>query len=498
MALIIIFLAHLSTLTISSLAWIDEVQTIEFGRRTLEPYSDWSLNWSVQLDRPIVLLSYLGATLQELAFRASNLSMIGPRLASLIGAMIAATIFLGYLLSRKTPKQLAWLLALIFVLEPMFVHSYRGVRVDCWALALCFSSCSLLRLAIDKTQKAQTSTWLVALAGSFAITGIIVWPSAILLYPLIGVEFIELILKVQALDKSGKLAVKQIIAFILGGVITAGLLVIPIWQQLTMALSDLKLISSSDRTLRERYDILSEISIIFHHLASTYNISPLIPITAVVGIIHARDKKLVFATLLVAIFLLSTKVYAFRAIYFLPYVLCLASSTYQSFKETAKTNFNRVFSGLLILLLTWCFVLSLIVRPATALIQKDLRNPNILYQSGTSLIGAGSQKVYINPLELYYAGRSLGWKMFFPFDINTLDLQNQQDHQALKRFFTHVDFAIITPAKIKPEMIERIEGAGLRQQKSFTLGPTNNRYTGQTPNTIKSQPYGPYTLYGRN
>src|ERR1044071_8427894 len=68
-----IFLIHLLTFTISPTLWVDEAQIIEHGRLTLfEPHGAWSVNWWSTPNRPVLLWSYLGPALQEMAFRLTT------------------------------------------------------------------------------------------------------------------------------------------------------------------------------------------------------------------------------------------------------------------------------------------------------------------------------------------------------------------------------------------------------------------------------------------
>ncbi|BAY66038.1 hypothetical protein NIES22_61510 [Calothrix brevissima NIES-22] len=502
-ALFIVFIVHLSTITISPPAWNDEVQIIEYGRLTLEPHTDWSINWSVAAQRPVFLYSYLGVTLQELAFRASNLSIFGPRLTSVIGGMIAATALLVWLLSRKTPKAISWLLALTFLLEPMFVQSYRGARIDCWAFAFCFGCCWLLRLAFNKFQNAQKFTWLVFLAGSVAAANMFVWPSAVLLYPLVLLEFAELIWQVQIVSKNWKITLWQIIAFVIGGIITACLLTIPIWQQFTMSLSDLQVMASGDRTLRNRANFLAELKSNLNDVIITYKINPLLPIIALVGMFYSRNKTLNLTLIFMGALLTSSKFYTFRAIYLLPYIIYMIVGIYKSFESKHKKNHLRVVYSIVIILLTWSIVLSLIVRPVLALSQKESRDPIILHNAGVAMINDTSHKVYVNAIELYYAGRELGWKMFFPFD-----LQNEQREKnisaasdmKLRQFIAGIDDAVTAQYNISSEMIQRMESMGFKLQKTFTDSQNKNissEKKEQKALKSESRPYGPYKLYTR-
>ncbi|MFB2773257.1 hypothetical protein ACE1AT_28890 [Pelatocladus sp. BLCC-F211] len=494
-AIVIVFVVHLLTLTISLPIWQDEVQIIEYGRLTLEPQSDWSLNWSVLTNKPIYLFSYLGVILQELAFRASNLSMVGPRLASLLGAIIAATAFLGWLLSRKTPKRVAWILALIFLLEPLFVQSYRGARVDCWVFALCFASCWMLRLAMERIQNGQRSIWLVTLAGSLTAANIFVWPSAVLLYPLVIVELVELIQRVQTVSKDWKTSLSQIILFAVGAGITAILLVIPIWWHITRILSDLQLIGSADKRLNTETEIISALK----NTLFIYKFNPLLPIIVLIGFIFSHENKLRLTTLFLLVFIVITRSYALRVIYLSPYILCLFGGIFQYFEQKRQTKIHRrIASSLLILLLTWSIVLSLVVRPVMVLSQKEGRNPQLIYNAGISSIGTGSHKVYLDVFPFYYVGRSLGWKMFlpfgFPFDRRSEDLQQGNDVK-FRQLLSSVDYAIV-PQNITPEMISLIEEAGLRYQKTL-VNSAKNDYINEKVKQFIIPPYGPYMLYIR-
>src|SRR4029453_13430310 len=131
-------LITLLTLGIFPPLWNYEAQIIEHGR-LLPFHSDhtWSMNWWSAANRPILLWSYLGPALQETAFRVTRPLSTGPRLASLVGAMAAATVLLGWLLAMKTDRRVTFMLGLIFLVDPMFVQNYRGARIDCWALAFC-------------------------------------------------------------------------------------------------------------------------------------------------------------------------------------------------------------------------------------------------------------------------------------------------------------------------------------------------------------------------
>ncbi|MFZ2097168.1 MAG: hypothetical protein WAV05_11080, partial [Anaerolineales bacterium] len=183
LAITVIALIHSFTLTISPTVWPDEVDIIDYGRVALQPNTEWSINWQEE-DRPRLMLSYLGPILQEWAFQFSGESLVGPRAISLIGALAAATIAVGWLRSRGTSAFKAGLLGLIFLLDPLFTQSYRGARVDGWAMALGLGACWVLSRTSWRIQNGRTYHGMVLLAGALDLLAFFVWPSAVMLFPL--------------------------------------------------------------------------------------------------------------------------------------------------------------------------------------------------------------------------------------------------------------------------------------------------------------------------
>lgn len=120
--LTIVFLIHCLTLTVSPPIWQDEVQIIEYGRIFLQPITDWSVNWDLLNARPFFFLFYLGCLLQEWAFKAANFSIAGSRIFTLIGASVAATTTMGWLLYRQVPRKIAALLGLALLLDPYYIY----------------------------------------------------------------------------------------------------------------------------------------------------------------------------------------------------------------------------------------------------------------------------------------------------------------------------------------------------------------------------------------
>jgi hypothetical protein len=480
--LVVISLIHCLTLTTSPPIWIDEVSIIEIGRTFFEPHSDWSIHWNVLTDSPSVVFYYFWAMFQELAFRAANFSIQGPRLLTLLGAMTAATTLVGWLLSRQISRMVAYLLGVIFLLDPMFTQSYRGDRIDCWVFASCLASCWLLRIANQRIQRNQSTILLVSLAGSLAAIALFIWPSALILYPLIAFELISLILAARKFPENQKTIISLIFGFVLGGIVTTLLLLIPIWNQLSDTIDSFRVLSQS-RVGQFGWNIIIDI-------VRSFIISPFLPIIAVLA--YRRNKILALTSLFAFAIVASSGVYIFRSLYLLPYFVVLTSEIYRDNLPKIRIFNSRVRAIILILLLSWSISLSLIVRPIAGLSNQEGRNPDLLVDAGISSIGEGEFGVWDSTWQFYATGRLLKWKMFQPFGLETAS-SNQ-----IKNFLDRLDYAIFGD-QIPDDKKELVKLAGFKQVKRIDLKVTKNQgLFAKLTSFIKSRKYGPYTLYSRN
>ncbi len=473
LAVTLIFFVHCLTLTISPTVWQDEVQIIEYGRLVLERNTDYSINWLTSQNKPLFPLCYLGPLIQELAFKITNLSIIGTRILSLLGAIVASTNLLGWLLASQINKKISFILAIIFLLDPMFVQSYKGDRIESYVFALCFGACWILKTVqndIENNTNQKNHIFLCILAGSLTSMAFFIWPSAVILYPLIFFQFLNLIFSIHNLPHKRNL----IIATICAGIMTAILLIIPIYTEIINAVLNTKNFTKNTAGGLTNFTDIKAWLVVF-------TLSPFLPLIALFSLIYNKQKLLGSMTIFAVTLVLVTQVYLFRAIYLLPYIIYIVSLLYQNSPKLQSNKINsRLKNSFLIIALIWCISLSIFVRPITALSQKTGRNPDLLVNAARSSIGTGQKRVLLGVYEFYYPGRILGWKTFK----SMYDGFDEKDMQSFEYIIFRKDTA--------KAYIDYAEKSGFQYQQTLL---ENNQIQSQ----IKSAtPYGPYLLYHKN
>jgi hypothetical protein len=258
---------------------------------------------------------------------------------------------------------------------------------------------------------------IVCLSGILTAIAPFFWSSALLVYPLILIHLIELIQKINLFTDQNvlKQQSKVIVLFLIGWVMMLGVLLLPILPQLHIKLLHFQTLTNHHGPLQKRTDFLLEFKNTANNIIYTAKLNPFLFLAMLVGLIGVRNRNLVIVTLFASGLVIATAFYSLRCIYLLPYFISLMVGLFQTNpRKTSNLLHRRVTLIILLLTLIWCISLSLIVRPAIALSQYSGRNPDYLSRAGVSLVGAGSEKVYLGngALELYYVGRRLGWKMY--------------------------------------------------------------------------------------
>jgi hypothetical protein len=393
---------YLPTLTLTKHIWQDEVQILELGRGVFGDLDQThSMAWQVTKQRPAASVAYLGPSLQEISYRVFAPSPAGPRISSILGAVLASAALLGWLFSRGTIAWVAAACSLLLVWDPLFVEGYRGARVDSWSMASMLVALWIIAggLENDKELRFRPARWQVA-AGLFIALAGLVWVSAVLLLPLVALQCLQ----GSSNSQPGELR-PRIAALVWIGVFAFfffTLLLIPLAPNLATQFADLKA-GVGDKT-SEGINLAA--------FLAPYVRSPWVPLVALAGIIYARLWGLGLALVAAAWGVLMTGAYVHRSVYLLPYFLvAIAASTTVLLRSNKGSRLKPIFGvAVLVLLLAWSAGLGLGARTLIAWKERQFRNPDLLRVMLRDKISPQPIKAYLVPYELYYAARELGWK----------------------------------------------------------------------------------------
>lgn len=471
------------------------------------------MTWMIEAGKPMLLWSYLGPLIAETAFHLGGDSGIGPRVASMLGGAVAATMALGWLLSRKVPQYVALALSLAFLLDPLFTLSQRMARSDSWVIALCLASCWLLRVSL-KT-RAGTSIHILS-AGALAAAASLVWPSAFFLYPLILLELWELLLS----EPIAKKKYFYVLKFIAGGVIALVLLVIPIRNNIYILISDMVNmytlnVDASKSPFEKGYSLFNIDNWLKLIKAFTKTFSPLLPIMALLSLFHRGALRLKLATFLTLILIFATLVYEFRLLYLLPYFVGLAGGIFMDVLKKPKFKASQaVIRYALILTVAWSVFVSLLIRSGYALVEDGQQDRAKITYAAKSFIGEGKHKVFLNyTYEFYFAGRSLGWELYTPYIQYSYDSVGnwvrENEYQPRDKFtilLSKMDYAVFPKGSVSEEMSQQLRKSGLLYESAIVVGNSPSQLKLDSISRSKSillwflfgyKSYGPYVMYSR-
>ena len=393
-----------ASLTLTKHIWQDEVQILEAGRVAL-PHADrsYSMIWKLDAESPLQLSYYLGPVLQDtFCDLFGPHTPAGPRIFSLMGAVLGSGALLGWLLSRGSVPWIALACSLLFFLDPLFVESYRGARVDSWSMAL-----MLLALwAIVSGRKKPPGRWGFAtweiFAGIAMAFAAVLWVSAVLLVPLVVLESLRNDSSAYRSPLTTRAAGLMWLGFF--AALSLILLLLPVLTSLSNMLGDSSGLAGS--RLRAGINLAG--------FLTSYIRSPWLPICAVSSILISRNWFLAAATVVAVGGVLITGAYTHRIIYLLPYLLVAvaAGASFLWTKASGGVFAKAVALSALLNMLVWSVAVSVGARTFVALSERQVRDPSKLLAMLKESVGAGPYRAYISPFELYYATRALGWKTY--------------------------------------------------------------------------------------
>ena len=513
------FLLQASTLDVLPSLMQDEAQITDYGRLALDPLSRWSVTWWVAGDKPLLLWSYLGPVFAELGYQIGGSSGVGPRMVALIGGFTAAVMALGWLMQRKVPVRVAGLLSMAFLLDPLFTLSQRMARSDSWVIAFCLAACWLLRLSESKNGFKQIL--LIMFSGSLAAIGLFIWPSALFLLPLILVELFHSIYNTDRINRSLKYRSWLTVYFIVAGLVTSILLILPIQHQIETILDDMQKmvelnVNATETPLSRLFGLFSYQPWAKFVKAFVKTLSPFLPLLALWAVLFKRERGLLLGLILTLILIFATLVYEFRLLYLLPFFLALIGDLFRYPKlEQLRPKIRKLSVAFSIFTVLWSIGVSAFVRTALAYDDGAQRKRSLINEAAKSAIGRGDYKVFLAfTYELYFAGRSLGWQLYTPYiqfsfddEGNWIRKDDFQPKESFIKLMSEMDYAIFSESAVDDDIAKQLEASGLYYQETIYVGnqaaEKKSMFGDSHMNDIfiwylrGASNYGPYKLYSR-
>jgi hypothetical protein len=502
----VISIAYATTLQVAPFLHMDELLTVELGRIILHPRTNWSIAWMCERNQPSFFIFYLGPVLQEAAYQI--MGQYGPRIIALLSALMAATVLLKWLLVRGVKGNAAMILALIFLLDPLFVQAFTLGRPDGLTLACCMAACLMIEQATQHPYTIRYIKIRTLLAGVFTATALFTWPSAIFLFPLVCIMLLNLVVRLKQNGYSVKNVFIPVFYFVAGALLTSVLLVapvaVPLMAQLDNLVAGMKINSKAGPLFGEHSGLLSKLAPAIE-LLRVIKFTPFLILVSLASIIWRRNIGLAVALLAAIVLMLCTVVYIHRVLYLLPYLVLAVSELFRHGNYITRKALPRMLkTGTLALLLIWSVGLSLFARTAVAVNNRTDASRFVIAHAAQSMQVHSKQSVLLlNAYEFYYTGRSLGWRMYAPY----ASMGDSLTTAELQQVLPHVDCAIIVNWKVTESLAGQLKKEGLEDKGLYYTyrvhgdandGNVSNNERLRSLYRIVPQPYGPYRLFTRN
>jgi hypothetical protein len=399
------------TLTSAVPVWIDESMIVEYGRVTLAGEQPvFSFHQRSDSLRPMYSYALLGCVLEEIAYRATAPSNLGPRLMALIGQLAAFGLLIYYLRLYGLNTKFSVLLGLAFLMDPLCDIGWRGGRLDEWAFAFLFAALSAIRVArarSDGDRGASLGAWLgLFLGGAAASAGFLCWSSFAMFAPLIVFEF-------GALVREQRRFLIPMGVFSAGGALVAAVIIAPFHREFVYGLADAGLLTLMQSHMTRADGIGVQVRALVISFAQT----PIVVAAGLCALAKRRNRLLLTGFLVALVFIFETKVYRLRVLYVLPYLyLAVASLFCQDDDRPARFPLRKVAVWVLSLMLFSGFGFTVAGTTLSGLSNRSGKDPLALIEPARSAVGSGPIRVYMTEPDLYFAGRALGWQQLFCFD----------------------------------------------------------------------------------
>jgi len=456
------------TLTTAVPVWLDESYIVEYGRVTLAGQPPvFGFHQRSDSQRPVYTYSVLGAILQEIAFRITAPSNVGPRVIALLGQLAAFGWFLYYLRLRGVRTNVSFLLAMALLIDPLCDIGWRGGRVDGWVFAFLFASLCGIR-------KGGSGA---LLGGVAAAAGLLTWPSFAMFAPVILLELWE------GFKQKRNWSVMPVCGFAAGGALAAVAIILPFRQEFLYGLADANFLTAMQSRMNRGDGLQNQ----FQFLLLSFAQTPVVVLAGFWALALKRNRWLLAGFIVALVFVFATKVYRLRILYLLPYFYLAVASLFTE----GQLHWRRAQAWAIGLMLFAGTAFTVAGTTLSGLSNRSQKDPLALIEPARSAIGDGRLRVYMQEPDFYFVGRTLGWQQFYCFDgcwgpgISTPTFQS---------LLATMDFAIF---RGEPDAVARgvIDKLGFRfVSVMLPDGGHQNTLFGWS---YGPRSYGPYFIYRR-
>lgn len=411
-ASIVVLSVQLLTIGEYPAAWFDEIEIIEMGRFSIfDVRPEWSVNLlpasSGILSPPSPYFHYLSGALLEALYRTTGSFMAG-RFVMLASLPLCALALFAWLRGKGISAVAAFAVAMLFLLDPNATICAHWYRPDLWCLAMVlFGS-----LLISRSRDASHPTLLLLAGGALGATAVFFWITSVLLMPLLLAEFCVAYRPLGAANRTAA-AFKSLGLVAIGGAIAATILLLPLYRHIPDIVAQYLTKSEIANMMSTQDDPLSAALVRLFDFVKIACRSPFTWFAATVGVFVSR-RNTIHAALFIATtaFILSTRVYHLRMVYLMPYVFFFtAISAERLFSSASKpvAVLSRLFvAGAL------CFGFALSVVALNFAAWPESNTLALFTKKLKEAVTGHEPKVCLLDFEheCYYAGRSLGWRMY--------------------------------------------------------------------------------------
>lgn len=385
-------------------SWFDEIEILDMGRFSVFDRSgDWSVNILAAADgsrtTPAPYFHYLAGALLEGCYRLTGAFYLG-RFLMLLSLPLCVLALFRWLRVRGFTTGVAATAAAFLLVDPNATICAHWYRPDLWCMTFVLTAI----VSIAKGRSSCRSAWYFAGAGALCALSVSFWITSILFAPLVLAEILWPSNRAAALRP----AFREIAFTAIGGILATAVLLIPLYPVLSDMLAQYATKSEFASAGAIGTSLGAKMCANAVPFAKIAMRSPCVWAAAALGVLCARrlwKDAVVFA--LLAALMLATRVYHLRMVYLMPWLFLFAAAAVERFAGR-KIFIRFSCAG------TLAFGIAVSVAGIAFAAWPEENTLALFREKLRAAVPETARKVWFVDAEheCYYAGRSIGWKMY--------------------------------------------------------------------------------------